>query len=101
MRNYSNIKRYFTASTDKPFMTLIQFVRLLNKSKRKLGDIKCDALVLQSKNDDTVKSSSADFIYASLQGKKKLKYYNGGSHHIFNSEIKDTVCEDIFEFLNW
>lgn len=98
-RSYSNIKRYFTASTDKPFNTLIQFLILLNKSKRRFAHIKCDALVLQSKNDDTVHASSADYIYKALQGKKQLKYYNGGSHNIFKSEINDTVCEDIYKFI--
>jgi len=98
-RNYSNIKRYFTASTDKPLRTLIQFVILLNKSKQKLTNITCDALVLQSRDDDTVQASSAAYIFSLLQGKKQIKYYNDGSHQILSSEIRDTVFEDIYKFI--
>lgn len=98
-KEYSNIKRYLTASTDKPFITLLQFVMLLNKTKRKLNNLKCDALVLQSKNDDTVNAKSADYIFNSLLGKKQIKYYEGGSHNIFDSEIKDIVCEDIYKYI--
>jgi len=98
-RSFHHVKRYFTASTDKPFRTLLQFVMLLNKTKKLMTRIKCDALVLQSKKDDTVKASSADYIFASLNGKKQLKFYDGGSHQIFESEIKDQVCEDILSFL--
>jgi carboxylesterase len=99
-RNYSNIKRYLTASTNKPITTLIQFATLLKISKQKLTNIKCDALVLQSKNDDTVKASSAEYIFKFLEGRKQIKYYNGGNHQIFNSEINDLICEDIYGFIN-
>jgi carboxylesterase len=98
-REYSNMKRYFKSGTDKPLKTLIQFAILLKNSKQKLVNIKCDTLILQSKNDDTVKASSAEYLFNSLQGQKDIKYYNGGNHQILNSEISNLVCEDIYKFI--
>jgi carboxylesterase len=98
-KDFKNLKRYLTVSTDKPFMSLLYFLILLNKSKRLFSHIQCETLILQSKNDDTVRAKSAEFILDAVQGKKHRKYYEGGSHQIFESEISADVSGDILAFL--
>ncbi|MBC7766095.1 MAG: alpha/beta fold hydrolase [Hyphomonadaceae bacterium] len=97
--NYGHIKRYMASSAKIPIRTMVQFITFLNKSKDKFAHVTCDALVLQSRNDDTVQARSADYIFRHLKGKKNIKFYEGGAHLIFQSEINTLVCEDIVQYI--
>ena len=47
-------KKYLDVSTDKSLSSLIEFLRLLAKSKPMFGNITCKTLVVQALDDDTV-----------------------------------------------
>ena len=98
IREFSNIQRYVKTSLDKPFSTMIQFQTLLEKSKKQFGKVLCPVLVAQCLEDDTVRAQSAHFIYQRLTGKKYLKLYEGGAHQAFESEVAQTLCQDIYNF---
>lgn len=55
-------RKYIKASTDKTVTTLLEFQRLLSKTKSMLGNITSRTLVIQALDDDTVYHKSADYI---------------------------------------
>jgi len=88
-------KKYFTASTDKPLLALLEFLKILRKTRPLFSTINCPTLVIQTLDDDTVNSKSADFIFQNIKGGKILKKYETGGHLLFETEIASDVCVDI------
>lgn len=93
------IRHYIKTCFDKPFPVLCQFVAFLNGSKKIFSDVNCDTLIIQSRDDDTVKYKSARYIYDRLAGNKKLIYFPQGGHQILTSESSSGVCQEIERFL--
>ncbi len=93
------LKMYAKNCVDKPISSLLQFVAFLNGSKKVFNQVACDTLIIQSRDDDTVKHKSARYIYDHLSGRKKLIYFARGGHQILNSESSLGVCEEIDSFL--
>ena len=79
----------------------IDFLRLLAKAKRQLGDIKNQTLIIQCMNDESVHFKSAEYIKKKIGDNAELRYYDGGCHRLFTKsvELRDMVCGDIYEFL--
>ena len=88
-------KIYFTASAKKPILTLLEFLKLLKKTKPLLSCVNCPVLVIQTLDDDTVNAKSADYIFQKIKGEKTIKKYKTGGHVLFETDIASTVFTDI------
>lgn len=99
----SDFKSYFSnylkKSTDKPLKTLLQFVILLNKTKKLFGNVTAKTLILQALDDDTVHHKSADCIFSKVKGEKSIKFYDKGGHTILQSTCGELICSDVHEFV--
>ncbi|MDD2361429.1 MAG: alpha/beta hydrolase [Oscillospiraceae bacterium] len=101
-RRCDNISYYKKAAFKTPIRSCIQFLRLLAKSKKIFQNIECPTLVIQCKNDETVKPKSAAFIERKIERDITVKYYEGGCHQVFSKtcECREKVCRDILNFCN-
>lgn len=99
-RKFTNIKRYMSSGSKYPFSAMLNFRRLLNITKPLLGNVKCPILICQAIDDDTVKSISAQYIYAYTKSEHKdVRYYNNAGHGILQSPVAQEVSEDVEKFL--
>ncbi len=92
-------KKYFIAGTNKPLKALLEFQKLLIKTKPLFSDIKCPALIIQTLDDDTVHPKSADFIYKKLNCKKSMKKIETGGHMVFGNEAGVELCKWVLDFV--
>lgn len=100
-KNAHNFMRYMKANENSPIAAMYNFQLLLNKTKAKIYKVDCPALILQAKDDDTVRKSSVDYIYESLSSEhKEIKFYNNGGHQILRSQSADKVISDVTDFLD-
>lgn len=94
------IKRYIRAKKSSPLISMINFLHLLNITKTKLSNIKCPFLILQTKDDDTTRLKSADYLYDNISSKdKEIRLYDKGGHLVLVSQDKDEVMMDVEEFI--
>jgi carboxylesterase len=93
------VKRYFYASVEKPFRSLLEFLKLLNRTKPLFSNIGSPVFIFQAMDDDTVHSKSARFIYDRLNCEKHIKMYQTGGHQIFESETSKEICGDINDII--
>ncbi len=93
------LRYYFAHSTNKPLISLYQFLSLLRHIKRQLHTVSCPCLILQALDDDTTKPKSAEFIYNEIKSQHKRKiYYERGGHDILRSDMLRSVALDIIHF---
>lgn len=92
-------RKYLEASTDKTFSSMVEFQKLLAKTKPMLGNITCKTMVIQALDDDTVHYKSADYILKKVRADKILYRPSRGGHMIFQSERGDEVCSRIESFI--
>jgi carboxylesterase len=92
-------RKYLTAAIEKPFPVLLEFLKILNMTKPLFSTVRCPAVIVQTKDDDTVRHKSADFIFGQLRGKRMMKQYEKGGHLVFLSPSGSTVCADIVRML--
>lgn len=96
----SNFMRYIKAKKASPIISMINFLLLLNSTKPKLINIKCPFLIIQTKDDDTTKLKSANYIYNNICSiDKKINVYEKGGHLVLNSPYKEKVIKNIEIFL--
>ena len=100
-RRTNNIKRYLKAKNASPAISMINFLRLLNSTKTKLADINCPVLILQTKDDDTTRLKSTNYIYDNIKSEeKRIILYEKGGHQVLLSPYKDKIIIDIEKFLD-
>lgn len=100
-RDLRNSRRYLKSSKQLPFTALLNFKLLLSKTKSKIKDLKCPIHIVQAINDDTVRKSSANYLFDNVGSEvKQLKFFDCSEHHILWSSDADKVSEHIIEFLN-
>lgn len=92
-------RKYLEASTDKPFSSMVEFQRLLAKTKPMLGNITCKTMVIQALDDDTVHYKSADYILNQIRADRDIYRPARGGHMIFHSESGDEACRRIESFI--
>lgn len=83
-----------------PIKSIAELIKLMDHVKPILADIKAPCLVMQSKVEHTLKSDSAEYIYANISSvHKKLawKYHSG--HLLVLDKERNEVFEDIRIFL--
>ena len=99
-KNLEQIKYYGNSLFGTSLKSGIDFLKLLHSSKRLFVHIKTPLLVLQCKNDESVRYKSAAYIsnHTSLS---KMILYDGGCHQVFKKSpgLRDRVCRDIHMFL--
>ena len=96
-----NISYYMKNSGKYTAKSIIDFLKLLHKSKRILPEVARESIILQCYEDEIVHHKSAEYIKDNIGGSAKLRYYEGGFHQVFVKalDIRDTVCQDIYNFL--
>jgi len=100
-RKFEKIAYYKKSVFGVPAKSGIDFLWILAKAKQRLKDIKKPALILQCKNDESVHFKSAKYIKNKIGGFAELRYYNGGSHQVFDSvKLRDLACEDTYVFIS-
>jgi len=92
-------KKYFDVSTDKSLSSMLEFQKLLTKTKPMFGNITCKTMVVQASDDDTVHYKSADYIFKKVCADKSIYKLPHGGHMIFQSDHKDEVCKAIESFI--
>ena len=92
-------KKYYDVSTDKSLSSMLEFQKLLTKTKPMFGNITCKTMVMQALDDDTVHYKSADYIYNKVCADKSIYTLPHGGHMIFQSDSKDEVCKVIEGFV--
>lgn len=99
--SFENVKRYLLSSRKFPIAALYNFRRLLSITKPKIGKIQCPILIAQANDDDTVRRTSAEYIFTRVGSKKKeIKYYDNSGHLILTSLAAKKVSEDVEAFLS-
>lgn len=94
-----NLKKYAYAFRTVPFHAMLEFQRLLSKTKPIFQDVNCRSLVLQSADDDVVKPKSAEYIFSHLKGRKDMKIVPRGKHLVLLSDESAQVCSYVQHFL--
>ena len=93
---------YYRKSASKiPLKSMIEFLKIRSKSKKRIGAITKPTLLIQCKDDETVRYKSATYIQSKLSDQAVLRYYDGGCHGVFTKAdpLRDLICSDIFSFL--
>lgn len=101
-KTFRHIEYYVNSARRAPLKARWQFLLLLWKTKALISKLDVSkALVLQVKDDSTVKAKSADFIYQKLKSSgKNLKYYQQGGHLVLLSQSAPQVINDVEKFLH-
>lgn len=100
-RKLEHIRYYLRSSASFPISALVHFRRLLHLTKPVIARVQCPLFVAQALEDDTVRKSSAAYIYERASSdRKSIQYYPKSGHLILWSEAADMVMEDVLKFLN-
>ncbi|QSX07839.1 alpha/beta fold hydrolase [Alkalibacter rhizosphaerae] len=79
-RSVRNTKRYLEAKKNSPVHAMLEFHRMLQKTKKRFGSIHCPLLVVQTKDDDTVGLKSPEYIYRKVSSRQKsIAYFSKGA----------------------
>lgn len=99
-KKFNNINRYLHAKKACPFISMLNFLRILNVTKSKLASITCPFLITQTKDDDTTRLKSVAYIYNNISSQyKKVRLYEKGGHLVLLSPYKDVLIKDVTRFL--
>jgi len=100
-REFEKLRYYKKSVSGAPLKTSIAFLKVLSSSKKRIGEIKKPTLLIQCKDDDTVRYKSAAYIQSKIPTLAVLRYYDGGCHPIFTQAgvLRDEICRDIYAFL--
>ncbi|MDX9871774.1 MAG: alpha/beta fold hydrolase [Clostridia bacterium] len=96
-----HIRYYQRAFARTPVRSGLQFLHILAKGKEWFQHIKCPTLILQCRDDESVKPKSAAYIESKIKAESTLKYYEGGCHQIFSNacDCRESACRDILGFI--
>lgn len=83
-----------------PLRSYKNFLLFTHKYKNCVRYVKCDALIIYGTNDEIVPKRSVDYAYNLLASKNKIYLeYNKVGHVVFQSNRKDEINNDIYNFL--
>lgn len=87
-------QRYLRAKDNSPIPAMLEFLKLLRNTKRLLPQVNCPALILQAKDDDTVRLSSVNYLLSHLgSSQKSAKFIGRGGHLILHSDQASEVMQ--------
>lgn len=97
----SKIGYYLNSVTKTSLKSGIDFLKVLQRAKSKIGSTEKPALVLQCTEDESVNYQSADYIRKRMGCRAQMKLYEGGCHQLFAKapELRAVVCRDIIDFI--
>lgn len=100
-RQYKHIDYYRRSFARTPMRSGLQFLRILTKGKEWFQHVKCPTLILQCRDDESVRPKSAAYIQRRMKAEVTLKYYEGGCHQIFSNacQCRESACRDILGFI--
>ncbi|RKD29122.1 alpha/beta hydrolase [Thermohalobacter berrensis] len=94
-------KNYLISYDKTPVASVPHLLKLIRKTKRRLKKVLVPTLIIQSKNDNTVRYESAKYIYKNIGSEiKKLIYLKDSGHIITLDTEKEKVFNEIARFLN-
>ena len=98
---FSKIDYYRKSVSGVSIKSGIDFLIMLEKTKKMFAAVSKPSLIIQCKNDETAYYKSAAFIKEKIGGGANVLYYDGGCHQVFTAavDLRDKVCDDIYEFL--
>ncbi|MFC0525593.1 alpha/beta hydrolase [Pontibacillus salicampi] len=80
--------------------TFQELGKLINEVRQNVDMIYAPTFVVQARNDEMINTDSAQYIYEHVETEKKdMKWYEESSHIITLDKEKETLHEDIFNFL--
>ena len=89
-------RRYLRAKGNSPIPAMLEFLKLLHNTKQQLPQVRCPALILQAKDDDTVRLSSVDYLLSHLgSAEKSARFMEHGGHLILHSQQAQEVMRII------
>jgi carboxylesterase len=91
--------KYLAASMDKSLSSMLEFQKLLTKTKPMFGNITCKTMVVQVLDDDTVHRKSAEYILKKIRAEKSLLRLPSGGHLVFQTTSGNAICEAIDRFI--
>lgn len=95
-RRLDHTLRYFRAKSNSPIPAMLEFLKLLQNTMRLLPRVNCPALILQTKDDDTVRLSSVDYLLSHLgSAEKSARFMEHGGHLILHSQQAQEVMRII------
>ena len=99
--NIDRINTYINAGSKASMKSNLDFVGLLEKTKKTFNKIKCPTLILQCEGDETVQPKSTKEIEKRISGPVQSKIYHGGGHEVLEKhvELRDEICQDILQWL--
>lgn len=99
-KNLNHCQRYLRARNNSPFLSMVQFLRLLHKTKPRLKEIDCPLFIIQAKDDDTVRRKSVDYMNGHVSSAhKRIKYFPEGGHLILLSPTAKQVMTAVEDFI--
>lgn len=83
-----------------PIPAIKEFMKTIKNNQESLKQINIPTLIIQGTNDNLVPKETADYIYNEIPSEKKeIIKEDGVNHDIFRSNKKETITNEIIEFL--
>lgn len=93
-------KRYNISYPQMPLLCVHELISFIEDVKTNLDKFTIPSLIIQSKNDHTVKAESGKYIYDHIASSKKEYFELDYSGHIITLDVeKDKAFEEIINFL--
>lgn len=95
-----DIKDYVIGYDKTPLASVHNLIKLIRKTKRRLKKVKAPLLIIQSKNDNTVEYTSAEYILNKVSSQfKKLIYLKESGHMVTVEGERERVFKEIRGFI--
>ena len=93
-------RKYTSAAVRTPPKALTELYALLAETKDVgFAKVRCPALILQTRDDDTAHYKSAQAIASRVRGLKRVILYPRGGHKIFAGSMGESACKDALAFI--
>lgn len=93
-------QRYKRKIKATPITATLQFRRLVASIKPLLPQVEVPTLIAQGECDGIVPPKSAEYLYRTINAKKKrLTYIKDSNHHICHCEEKEALFSQVHDFL--
>lgn len=92
-------KKYFNSGTDKPVSALVEFEKILKKTKPLFRLLDCPLLVVQTQDDDVVKPKSGEYIFQNATGCREMLRVDRGGHIVLPTDSFAQIADAVLDFL--
>ncbi len=96
-----HLPRYLHSVVKFPLNALLQFNRLLRKTKKRLREVSCPVFIAQGLQDDTVSPKSAAYLLRTIGSHlKTIRYYKHSGHLICCGPDRYALFRDLMAFMS-